>query len=305
MKMTKSVGFSLLVLAMFLFNSGWAQTSKSKEEKSSYFRASANYLSNSVYYGRRDSLPYPYLTPSIGYYDKSGFSISGSVSYLMSSNESRIDLGTIDLGYDFEASDKFSGQLYASKSWYNQGSTNIKSDIKGNAGGMLSYDLNALQVNGGIDLAFANKMDIGLNLGVSHLFTIGEEDDQFSIEPSFVTNWSTLHSYEGYISRKIGKRPGNILPAGANVTAVTNVQNNKMTLLDYEFSIPLLYENKKIGVSLTPTFALPKNPIYTTTTVTTKLANGTQSSITKDSTPDSEKTLSNNFYVELEFFIKF
>ena len=108
---------------------------------------------------------------------------------------------------------------------------------------------------------------------------LGKRVTSLVFEPSFSTNWSTLYSYEGYISRKLGKR-NNGLPAGATATAVTSVQNNKMTLLDYELWIPIIYETKKIGFMFTPTLAIPKNPIYTTTTVTTRLNNGSQNSVT-------------------------
>ena len=45
----------------------------------SYFAAGISYLTNSVYNGRKDSLSTPYLTPTLGYYDKSGFFIAKNV----------------------------------------------------------------------------------------------------------------------------------------------------------------------------------------------------------------------------------
>jgi hypothetical protein len=302
------IAILLIVYCLFYFNTIQAQSETTTgSSKSSFWKISGSYLTNSVYYGRQDSLLTPYLTPTLGYYDKSGFYISGSLSFLMTKNSSGIDLSSLDLGYEFAASDKFSGVVYANKSWYNQSSSNIKSDIKGNLGSYLSFDLNFVQLNSGIDFTFATKTDIGLNLGLSHSFLFGDEDHLYSLEPSFTTYWSTLHSYEGYINRKIKKRPGITLPA-ASVTGVTSVQNNKMTLLDYEISIPLSYETKKFGFLLTPTFAIPKNPIFTTTTITTTLsggAGGGQSTQTLNSTPLSEKNLTNNFYADLTFFLKF
>ena len=296
----------LLVLFCFIsINTTQAQSVATPDNsKTSYWKVSGSYLTNSVYYGRQDSLVTPYLTPSIGYYDKSGFYVSGSLSFLMTKKSSGIDLSSLDMGYEFTATDKFSGVVYANKSWYNQSSSNIKSDIKGSLGTSLNYDLNAVQINGGVDFTFASKTDIGVNLGLSHSFLFGEEDNLFSLEPSVTSYWSTLHSYEGYISRKIGKRPVTGLPANASVKALTTVENNKMTLLDYELSLPFSYETKKAGIVFTPTFAIPQNPIVTTTTVTTTLPSGAQSSQTLNSTPQSEKKLANNFYAELTFFLK-
>ncbi len=296
----------MIGLCILCTNKIQAQTeAPDAKAKTSYWKVSGSYLTNSVYYGRQDSLTTPYLTPTLAYYDKSGFYVSGSLSFLMKKSSGGIDLSSLDMGYEFSSSDKFNGVVYANKSWYNQSSSNIKSDIKGSLGTSLSYDLNAVQLNGGFDFTFASKTDIGLNLGLSHSFLFGDEDHLFNLEPSFTTYWSTLHSYEGYINRKIGKKPGTGLPTAATVTAVTSVQNNKMTLLDYELSIPFSYETKKAGFLFTPTFAVPKNPIFTTTTVTTTLPGGAQNSQTLNSTPLSEKTLTNNFYAEFTFFLKF
>jgi len=296
--------FFILVLVITTISS-WAQTEDSGQaDKTSYFKVSGNYLTNSVYYGRKDSLPMPYFTASAGYYDKSGFYVSGSLSYLSSKGANRIDYSAIDLGYNFTVSEQFSGSVYGNKSWYNQSSTAITSDIKGSMGSLLSYDLNMIQINGGADITFASKTDIGFNLGLSHDFIFGKAGDQFSMEPSFSANWSSLHSYEGYLSRKLGKK-ANGAPVGAATSTVTTVQNNKITLLDYELWVPFIYETKSIGFMFTPTLAIPKNPIYTTTTVTTRLNNGSSNSVTTNSTPQSEIKLSNNFYAEFEIFFKF
>src|ERR1700712_5740709 len=64
----------------------------------SYFSAGLSYLTNSVYNGRKDSVATPYITPTIGYYDKSGFFIDGSLSYLSRAGSSRIDLFNIEAG---------------------------------------------------------------------------------------------------------------------------------------------------------------------------------------------------------------
>src|ERR1700733_16109732 len=55
--------------------------------RKSHFMASLTYLNNNVYLGRRDSVATPYLTPTFGYYHKSGLYISGSASYLALANE--------------------------------------------------------------------------------------------------------------------------------------------------------------------------------------------------------------------------
>jgi len=198
--------FSLLILFGLLFFSNllFAQNKTKAEKQSlSYFKASASYLTNNVYNGRKDSLLTPYTTPSLGYYDKSGFYISGSLSYLSNSSGSRIDLFSFDAGYDFSINDDFIGSVYANKSFYNKSSTAIQSDISGSAGSIFTYDAGLLQVTAGVDILFAQKADISTNIGIAHAFYIGDEGSQFSITPTVTTNMSTLHFYEGYTAQQV------------------------------------------------------------------------------------------------------
>ena len=58
----------------------------------SFWLANINYLNNNVYLGRKDSVPSPYITASLGYYHKSGLFVNASASYLMEPGQGRIDL---------------------------------------------------------------------------------------------------------------------------------------------------------------------------------------------------------------------
>ena len=304
-KLIKLIG--CFVNLFVLNNYGQAQPADTNkhEQLVSYWKVGMSYLSNYVYMGRQDSLPTPYLTPTIGYYHSSGFYVSGSLSYLVEKKSRRIDYGSIDIGYSFDLTERLSGEVYANKSWYNQSSTNVASDIKGYLGGVLGYDVDFIQVNGGMDLLFSNKPDFTCNLGLSHAFEFGDNDKAVSVEPTFTTNWSTLHSYEGYINRRVGKRPGTGIPLNTTITAETKVQNNRLTLMDFELSLPFTYESSHFGINFTPTLAIPRNPIYTTTTITTTTPGGIQNSQTFPSTPNSELNLQNRFYAELTLSFKF
>ena len=299
-KITYLFIFSILISSLAL----QAQSDTATSNKS-YFKFSGSYLSNSIYNGRQDSLVTPYITPSLGYYDKSGFYVIGSLSYLSSAKEKRLDLFSFDIGYDFSISKKLTGSVYANKSAYNQTSTAIQSDVKGSLGSNISYDFDFLQFDAGADIMFANKADIGFNLGFSHAFSFGEPGSAFNVTPSITTNFSTLHFYEGYTNRKSTRTALRLNPALLSSISTTLVDNSKMTLMDYEISIPLNYEHENLGFFINPTVALPQNPIYTTTTTVNRQPNGTSITIVNNSTPKSEKTLSNSFFVELGFYIKF
>jgi len=297
--------YHILAISICFFSCISAIHAQTDSSKASYFKASASYLSNSVYNGRKDSLITPYLTPSISYYNKNGFYVTGSLSYLPSATESRIDLFMLDLGYDFDLTENLSGSVYANKSAYNENSTAIKSDIKGGIGTSLSYDFGLVQLNMSSEVLFAQKADIALNVGLAHAFYAGEEGNKYSFTPTIAASMSTLHFYEGYTNRKVGKNAKKTIPNLLSTSSTTTVNNSKFTLLDYELSIPITYDAKKLGLFFTPTFAIPKNPIYTTTTTLYKLRNGTSYSQSLNSTPQTEINIENTFYAELGIYFKF
>ena len=274
-------------------------------ESKSYWKLMTSYLSNSVYYGRTDSLATPYFTPSLTYYNKSGFYVGGSFSVYTGVGKKRIDLYAIDLGYDFDFNENLSGSIYANRSFYNSNSTAIKSDISSSAGANLSYDFSFLQINTGSDILFSEKSDIGFNIGISKAINIGNIDDGVSLTPYFTTYFSTLHFYEGYTSRKSGRILSRTFPNFQSSESVTVVNNPGLKLMDFEFSLNLDIEKENWGGFIYPCLAIPKNPIYTKTNTTIKLINGSQYTTSSNSTPYSEKALKSRFFVEAGLYLKF
>jgi hypothetical protein len=298
-------------LIFFLFNFIVVQANAQSPEKDlskSYFKASLSYLSDAVYNGRKDSIAYPYITPTVGYYHKTGVYANGSLSYLAATSEKRIDLFTLEVGYDFDITNKLSGGVYADKYFYNTASTNVQSDIKGVAGASFSYDFGVLQLSAGAGVLFATKKDISLTASIDHPFTIGDVGNQWTISPTVSVNASTLHFYEGYTERRIGKKAGNANANAGSVTSVTTITNRStgLTLLDYELALTISYDADIWGFSFTPTLALPQNSIFTSTTTTFKprIGNNTFKQ-TSDSTPSSERNLGTPFFAEISVYFKF
>ena len=94
--MNYKVIISVVVLSL-ISTSLLAQNNKTTvKEKSndnlSYVLADVSYMNDAVFMGRRDSIAAPYIFPSIGYYDESGFFADLSASYLISSDQNRFDL---------------------------------------------------------------------------------------------------------------------------------------------------------------------------------------------------------------------
>ena len=266
-----------------------AQSKETAVPQASYFKFSLGYLTNDVYDGRKDSFSLPYITPVIGYYNKSGFYLEGSLSYLASSGNSQVDAGSLTAGYNFHSTDeKLTGELYASKYFTNQSSYSVHGEIKAAAGAYLDYNTKVVSVTGGTDVSFSGKPDIGTTLGLSHLFQL-DTDSKWTLDPSALMNAGTQNFYAGYFTnRKYSlKRKRRLANAG---TVKVVVIKNGFSVLDYEFSLPLAYDDKKWGLFFTPTYALPISPI--------------KYSLNNGVTYQTEK-LSNSFYAEFGAYIKF
>lgn len=294
---------SFLVLAI-IFNTCAIAQEKSADVKGktisskSYFKSDISYLSNAVYYGRQDSSIIPYISTTLGYYHKSGIYISGTLAYFASTDDSRIDAVSLQGGYNFNISNQISGSAYASKYFYSSSSYAVKSEIQEGLGGSISYNPDIIQVSGGLDFLFSNKVDFSINAAVAHAFYIGPENKQFTITPTVTSFLGTLNFYTSYYkNRKFNtggtkgrgkkKSSGN----GNNTVGVVQVQtNNKFTVLDYEISLPINYDRKKWGLFFIPTYAIPVHPITFT------LPNNTKFNI---------ENLNNVFFAELGGYLKF
>lgn len=248
----------------------------------SYFKISTDYISNNVYLGRKDSAIMPYLIPGIGYYHRSGLFVEGSLS-LIPKNDAKVDLFTIDGGYDFHSKDeKFTGEIFAAKYFFNDSSRSVQSEISGEADAIAAYDFGFISINGGIDVLFSNPADVMLDAGLSHSFTFGSNDD-WSVTPTFLTNIGSLNFYKNYYKkRKLKKLRSLRVP-------VTISGKNNFSALDYEFSLPLAYDTKKWSFLVSPDYAIPVDPIKYS-------VNG---NFVK------EEKLSNSFYVEASAAFKF
>lgn len=262
----------------------------------SYFEIGVSYLSDNVYFGRKDSAKIPYISPTIGYYAKSGFYINGSFSYIPTSGENRIDAFILETGWDFSIGD-FDGEINATKNFYNSTSTNVKSEISGSIGATAGYDFGFIKPSAQGTLAFGtNFTDYSLTLGLEHTFEVVPE--KFEFTPSFFFNESTQNYYGSYYSkRRYTKRKTKAgVPITYKVSAdLTDV--SKFKPMDYEFTLPIDYTVKKFTFTFTPSYTIPVNP----NTVNLVLTPNVGPTISKTFT----ETLSNTFFFSLGITCKF
>jgi hypothetical protein len=271
-------------------------SSSETKNKKSYLSAGLSYLTDNVYLGRKDSVKIPYITPDIAYYFKSGFYIEGSLSYVSSSSQNRIDAVTFSGGYAFTAGN-YSGDVTASKFFYSSQSTSVRSEVKSSLAYYNSYNFGVITPTVTATLNFGAKTDVAGEFGLEHSFSALK--DKLSVTPTVAANASTQNYYNNYyrkrkytIKRK-GKAP---VPGIARVTGI--VENaSTFKLLDYEISLPLEYERGKFTFSFTPVYAIPVHP--SVVQITTVKENG------NSTTRTATEKIANTFFATVGVTYKF
>lgn len=299
----------LSLLAVFYFVAGFSQTLPVQNETptpsaTSYFKSSLSYLSNNVYQGRKDSAVISYITPSISYINKSGFNLTGSLSYAPNAGINQIELITFEAGYDHQFSSSLSGNAYAAAYFYNQSSTSVQAEKTGGAGFGVDYSpKDIFTLSGDIGVSLSKKPDIATSISLGHPFYFGSEGHDWSIVPHATTVAGTQDYYNNYytqkkfnqaIRAKQGRGRGQGTTTGTNTSSTSNnltvVSARGFKIMNYEFSVPITYDEKKWGIFFTPTYAVPVNPLtYTEEGATTPIT----------------EHLTNSFYVLAGAYIKF
>ncbi len=255
--------------------------------KGSYLSIGANYISNNVYLGRKDSIAVPYISPYIGYTLKNGLYAKCLESYQATKTDAHFDLFTFELGYTHLFWNTLSTSASYDKYSFSDSSENIKSSIKSSL--MLSF----LYMNNYveplatfiIDRTNENKTDIVANFGIDHTFFLLH--DNMNIIPTLSANFGTQNYYNEAIIKKETKKGKKVV----NQRAVN--ATNQFELLDYELSVQAIYKIQNWVFLLVPTYALPENP--STTTIITKTGG----------TNVFAEQISNSFFIELDASYRF
>lgn len=286
------------ILAICILIAGSTQAQDSTEESTStpphsYGKMSISYLSNSVYNGRKDSIPQPYASATLGYYHKSGIYVTGSLNYLISSTQSRLDLVELTAGYSFSKVN-WDGDFSGYKSFYNNESKNVRSGISGGLDGYTSYDLGFIKpsVQGG--LTFGKKTDYLLGVGLEHGFELF--DEMLELTPSFLANAGSNNYYGTYYEYKtFGKRRKN----GTYKTVAVDVTDaSRFKWQALEFSLPMAYDAGKFEIGFTPCYVIPVNPAQV-------IIQATSSTGTVYPKRMITEKLSNSFFYSIDLSFKF
>jgi hypothetical protein len=240
------------------------QTQKAEgedETKKSGLDISLNYLSNSVFMGRADSVRTSTISPVIKYRFSSGIYLSAGLELIPGRKKNKLDGGDLTLGYDFDITDDLSGGISYSKLFYNATSTQVGSAVSSTFSGNFTYNIGDI-ISPTLTADYnINKQgiagDIFLNLGVCHDFTFGA-NDELSISPTIEANTGTQNFYDGYLVYRKLKNAKRTTAETALIQAYT-AELSQYRLLDYEFSLPVEYSAGNFTLKATPIYAVAQN----------------------------------------------
>ncbi|MGB5385612.1 hypothetical protein [Eudoraea sp.] len=232
-------------------------------EDFSYFLANVSYINDNVFMGRRDSIAAPYLFPSIGYYNKSGFFADASLSFLTGSEANRVDLILLSAGYNFN-SNNFSGGISGTAYFFSDESYNVMSSVLGDLTGTISYDFQVVEATFSLSSYFNDGSSTDIITGLMLDRTFYAINKNLMINPNISLYAGTQNFYEQYYrSSRLGNRKGNGMGNSGSGTAQPNTINidevQKFKVLNIELAIPLHYNYRHFFFSFYPMMAFPQS----------------------------------------------
>jgi hypothetical protein len=240
-------------------------------ESRSHFEAGLSYQNNDVYLGRKDSTVLPYYIPVFTYYHKSGLFATFCLNYLKNSTASRIDLVTLEAGYQL-LKGGYEAQFTASKYFYSSQSTSVTSEISASLAYENSFDFGFIKPFFTATLNISSQLDIEGLFGLEHSFYLLSGKMDFT--PTFAMAGSTQNYYNNYYK----KRRYNIKKEQKSIPGVSSISGTVLNasdfkILDFEPTIPINYRIGKCTINFSPTYSIPVHPA--TVAIQAMLTDGT------------------------------
>ena len=266
--------------------------------KKSSLKVGLTYSSNAVYLARTDSIATPNYGLGLTYTLKSGIFFAAEVNYIPSRQFNKLDAGGLEAGYNFDL-DNLSGGIAISKYIAAFNSTQVISALDATVGAGLSYNLFDVitpSIHADYALVKSGGNDFLLTGGLGHEFEFEKvftQKDHLSLEPKVEVVAGTQNFLSTYYTRKKNSAAqrqqyqnthgkGKKSTSTSTTTTTTNSSGqttsitssaSKFQTLAYEYTLPISYSWKKIGFSVTPTYAVAVHKITDDGTTTTYLPN--------------------------------
>ena len=256
--MKQTVYIIFLALLLSIITGSFAQTDTTTTQKDeTSFKIGIFYNSNLNYYGRTDSLRSSGVFPVAELWLNKKFYISAAPVFVNNAASSFEYAGTVtSIGYSAKSkNEKSLSNIFLTIPIYQDNSQLVQSALKVQFNGNISWLNKWININAGGDIKYSDKLDFGLNAGLDHLFRHELKGGMvLAFDPSAYIYAGTQRFTNSYY-----KKSSFLFFPGAEQEITEEV--NRLNILSYEFSMPVVLGNNKWQLILNPAYVLPQNLI--------------------------------------------
>jgi len=246
----------LLLFALLLPVLIKAQSDSTLNEDKLQFKLGVYYNSNLNYYGRTDSLRSSGIFPLAEIWLNKNFYINAAPIFVNNRITSFDYAGTVTTaGFRFSSNNKFAGNIYFVRPFYESKSELPQSALKGQLAATATGLNKFINLTAGADVKFSDKTDYGATVGLDHIFRFElPASSVLVIDPSVYLYAGTQQFTKSYY-----KQNSFLFFPGVEQTVSESVNN--FNVLAYEFSVPVIYAKGKWQLLFSPSYVIPQNLI--------------------------------------------
>jgi hypothetical protein len=240
-------------LAIILLTvSAQAQTDTSKEK--AQFKLGSYYNTHLNYYGRTDSLRSSGFFPVAELWFNKNVYVNAAPVFVNNAVANFQYAGTVlTAGYQFNHNNQWAGNTYLVKPIYKDNSQLVKSALKAQFASSFTWLNKFINITGGGDVKFSDKLDYGATAGLDHIFRFQFDGPVVLVlDPTATINAGTQQFAKTYY-----KKSSFLLFPGIEQTVTENVK--KFNILSYELSMPVVLAKGRLQVLLIPAYVIPQN----------------------------------------------
>ena len=252
MNKMRHTGFLLSLLTLVYLANG--QTPPGEKEKTE-FKISANYNTGLNYYGRVDSLRSGGFFPMAELWVNESFYLNAAPVFVNNSHSSFQYNGTVtSIGYQYNAENKWLGNIYLLKPFYRENSELVQAALKAQTGLTITRLNKIVNLTAGGDMKFSDKTDYGVVAGIDHIIRYQiNARSVLVIDPGAYINAGT----QQFTNTCLKGNTGSLLFPGAEEMVTESSQ--KFNVLSYEFMMPVVFATGNLQLLFTPAYLIPQN----------------------------------------------
>jgi hypothetical protein len=244
----------LLIAAVLLANISQAQTDSVKNKIQ--VKAGLYFNSHLNYYGRTDSLQSNGVFPMMEFWMSKHLYLTAAPVFVSNSLQSFQYAGTVTTaGLFFDDNKKWRSNLYIVKPFYKNNSGLVQSALKAQAAGTITLKNQFINITGGGDIKFSDRIDYGATGAIDHIFRFKLTNRAIlAIDPTATINAGTQQFTNTYY-----KKNSFLIFPGTDELVSEKVK--EFNILSYEISMPVIFAKGKFQALLIPSWVMPQNLI--------------------------------------------